>query len=425
MSNRFLCVLLLALPAAAQSGSQNRKLALIIPNLYGNQGLTLNNPTHFAHFDSDFQANFVPFNTALASQLTSLPIPSPASGFTYTFDKSLGVYTRSAQSLGPILAERAETIGKGKFYFGFSYQRFRLDTIDGIDLHDVPTLFQHVPNPTTPEFAQDVITANNLLDVHIGQLTSSFTYGLSNRLDVSVALPFVSADLAVVSNTTIQRIGTAGDPTIHNFGTSGDGSKAQFSGSGSASGMGDAIVRLKGTVLRSEKAGLALGVDFRAPTGDEYNFLGSGTVGVKSFAAASYRAGNLSPHVNAAYLWNGSSVLAGDLQTGRKQRLPAQFSYAVGADMGLNKQFTLAFDVLGQEIIHTQRIVKSDFIAANRVAYPRISCARDTLSEANAAAGFKVNAVDNLIVSFSMLFRLNDQGLRARVAPLIGLSYTF
>ena len=110
MFNRFLWVLLLALPAAAQNGSQNRKLALIIPNLYGDQGLTLNNPTHFAHFDSDFQANFVPFNTALASQLTSLPIPSPASGFTYTFDKSLGVYTRSAQSLGPILAERAETI---------------------------------------------------------------------------------------------------------------------------------------------------------------------------------------------------------------------------------------------------------------------------------------------------------------------------
>src|SRR5437667_911111 len=257
MSKRFLWVLLLALPAAAQSGSQNRKLALIIPNLYGDQGLTLNNPTHFAHFDSDFQANFVPFNTALASQLTSLPIPSPASGFTYTFDKSLGVYTRSAQSLGPILAERAETIGKGKFYFGFSYQRFRLDTIDGIDLHDVPTLFQHVPNPTTPQFAQDVITANNLLDVHIGQLTTFFTYGLGNRLDVSVALPFVSADLAVVSNTTIQRIGKAGDPTIHNFGTPGDGSNAQFSGSGSPSGVGDAIVPRKVTVLRSAETGLA------------------------------------------------------------------------------------------------------------------------------------------------------------------------
>src|SRR5262249_23215423 len=114
MSNCFLWVLLLALPAAAQ----NRKLALIIPNLYVDHGLTLNNPPPFAPFDSDFQANFVPFNTALASQLTSLPIPSPASGFTYTFDKSLGVYTRSAQSLGPILAERAETIGKGKFYFG-------------------------------------------------------------------------------------------------------------------------------------------------------------------------------------------------------------------------------------------------------------------------------------------------------------------
>src|SRR5687768_9091419 len=71
-----------------------RKLAFLIPNLFGPTGLTLPNPTHQAHFDSSFQANFGPFNTAIASQLTSLPIPSPASGLVYTFDKTLGVYTR-------------------------------------------------------------------------------------------------------------------------------------------------------------------------------------------------------------------------------------------------------------------------------------------------------------------------------------------
>src|SRR3989442_2933577 len=122
------------------SGNHSDKLALLIPNLFGAGGLTLPNPTHNAHFDSAFQSNFVPFNTALAGQLTSLPIPSPASGFTYTFDKTLGVYSRSAQSFGPILAERAETIGKDKFYFGVSYQRFKFDSIDGVDLHQVPAL---------------------------------------------------------------------------------------------------------------------------------------------------------------------------------------------------------------------------------------------------------------------------------------------
>src|SRR4051794_40956036 len=224
--------------------THSEKLALIIPNLFGPAGLTLPNPNHNAHFDSAFQANFVPFNTALAGQLTSLPIPSPASGFTYTFDKSLGVYTSSTQSFGPILAERAETIGKDKFYFGFSYQRFRFDSIDGIDLHKVPVVFQHafVENP---DFRKDIITTDNFLDIHIGQMTTFFTYGFNDRLDVSVAVPFISASLKATSKAKIRRIGTANEDCTaasttcaHYFDTTiGDRSEETFSDSGSANGI--------------------------------------------------------------------------------------------------------------------------------------------------------------------------------------------
>src|SRR5258708_7908116 len=284
-----MALLCACLPALADdvgfTTTHSDKLALVIPNLFGPAGLTLPNPNHNAHFDSAFQANFVPFNTALAGQLTSLPIPSPASGFTYTFDKSLGVYTSSTQSFSPILAERAETIGKDKFYFGFSYQRFRFDSIDGIDLHKVPVVFQHafVENPA---FRKDIITTDNFLDIHIGQFTTFFTYGFNDRLDVSVAVPFVSASLKATSKAKIRRIGTANeDCTVtsttcaHYFNTTiGDRSEEQFSDSGAAQGIGDVIVRVKGTAFRSQNAGLALGLDLRAPTGDEYDFLGSGSL---------------------------------------------------------------------------------------------------------------------------------------------------
>ena len=112
------CLIALLLPPL--EAQQSQKLAYVISNLYGPEGLTLDNDTHRAHFDSSFRENFSPFNTALAAQLTSLPLPSTAAGFTYTYDPTLGIYNRSAQSFGPILAERAETIGKGKFYVGFS-----------------------------------------------------------------------------------------------------------------------------------------------------------------------------------------------------------------------------------------------------------------------------------------------------------------
>ncbi|MBI1788716.1 MAG: transporter [Acidobacteria bacterium] len=422
-------LVLLCVPGYAQTPEgSGGKLALIIPNLYGPGGLTLPNLTHFAHFDSAFQANFLPFNTALASQLSSLPLPSPASGFTYTLDKSLGTYSRSAQSFGPILAERAETLGKDKFYFGFSYQRFRFDTIDGLDLHQVPVVFGHliVPNPSNPEALKDIITSSNGVDIHVGQFTTFFTYGLADRVDVSVAIPFVSASLAATADATIQRIGTANDLTIHAFPNApGDGSKKKFAGSGTASGIGDVLVRLKANVAKSESAGFALGIDLRAPTGDEYNFLGSGSVGVKPFAALSFRSGRVAPHFNAAYQWNGKTVLAGDVLSGRKDSLPNQFFWVGGVDIGVTKFFTIAGDVLGQHVQDAQRVVRSSYTAVNNVVYPQISFKKGSLQETNGALGFKVNAKGNLLVSFNVLFKLNDDGLRGRVTPLIGLSYTF
>src|SRR5262249_31727035 len=134
----FVCLL-----AAGCATAQPIKLAYLIPDLYGPQGLTLANPDHYAHFTSSVQANFTPFNSAMARQLTSLPLPSPASGFVYTFDRTLGVYTRSTKSLGPILAGRAETIGKDRFVAGLAYQHFSFNSIDGLDLHDVPVVFEH------------------------------------------------------------------------------------------------------------------------------------------------------------------------------------------------------------------------------------------------------------------------------------------
>lgn len=413
------------------TANRGEKLAFIIPNLFGQDGLTLPNPTHNAHFDSAFQSNFIPFNTAIAGQLTSLPIPSPASGFTYVFDKSLGVYTSSTQSFGPILAERAETIGKDKFYFGISYQQFRFDSIDGIDLHKVPVVFQHAV-VDNPNFLKDIITTNNFLDIHIGQFTTFFTYGFNDRLDVSVAIPFLSASLKAVSKAKIQRIGTANEDCAvtsttcsHYFDTTvGDRSEKQFSNSGSASGIGDVIVRLKGTALRTQRTGLALGVDIRTPTGDEYDFLGSGAIGIKPFAAFSARAGRVSPHVNGAFQWNGSSVLAGDLASGRKQRLPNQILYVAGADIGVTKQFTFGLDLLGQQVRNVEKVLQTTYTGANNISYPQIAFNKRVLNELNGAAGFKINAFGKLIVAFNLIFKLNNDGLRGKVTPLIGVSYT-
>ena len=403
------------------------KLAFAIPNLFGPDGLTLPNPNHLAHFDSDFQNNFGPFNGAIGSQLTSLPLPSPAAGFTYSFDPALGIYTRSAQSYGPVLAERAETIGKEKFYAGFSFQHFRFGTLDGVDLRNFVSVFRHTQTTPDPVIKEDLITTSTFVNTQLDQSTAFFTYGLTDRIDLSVALPLVNASLAVVSNATIQRVGTASDPTIHFFRDSNGNptTQKQFSISGSASGLGDVLVRVKGTAWKTKPAWVAVGLDVRLPTGDAYNFLGSGAVGLKPFIAISGRTEKFTPHVNLAYQWNDSSPLAGDIFTGSKGHLPNQFAYAVGFDAGLGKRFSFAADVLGQEVLHAEGVRPSTFTAANGTRFADNDFVRETANIINGSLGFKVNPISTLLVSFNVLIQLNDAGLRSRVVPLVGFSYSF
>src|ERR1019366_697924 len=114
-------------------------LICTIPNLFGPHGLTLaeksiNGVEHQPHFNGAFEGFSTPLGEAIGSELTLLPLASPASGFTTTFDETTGVPNRTQQSFGPILAERAETIGKGKFFFAFTYQYFTFDSLDGMNL---------------------------------------------------------------------------------------------------------------------------------------------------------------------------------------------------------------------------------------------------------------------------------------------------
>jgi hypothetical protein len=121
-----LAVLICVLTSAALAQNicpatqRSNKLICLIPQIYGADGLTLPNPFHSAHFDSDFESSFTPLNAAIGTQLTALPIASPASGFTFSFDRSLGVFTRSTESYGPVLTERAETIGRHKLFIAFT-----------------------------------------------------------------------------------------------------------------------------------------------------------------------------------------------------------------------------------------------------------------------------------------------------------------
>ena len=168
-----------ALPrrAVAQTTVQSTSptLAEMLQNIYGAHGLTVDSEavlpdgsTHSAHFNGAFQSEFERINIALVRQLGGLPIPSPASGFTYAFDNSTGTFVRSTQSFGPILADRAETIGRGRFAFGYSMQQFSFETFDGLRLRHIPAVFTH-DDFNLGGGRADVITTNNAITASVSQ----------------------------------------------------------------------------------------------------------------------------------------------------------------------------------------------------------------------------------------------------------------
>jgi hypothetical protein len=378
--------------------------------------------THSAHFNSAFQAEFTQFGVALTSQLAAVPLPSPASGFTYEFDSNLGVFQRTSQSFGPILAERSETIGGGRFTFGFTFQNFTFDTIEGLDIDNIPAVFTH-DSAELRGGREDLVTTVNSLDARVNQFTAFISYGLTDRLDLSLAIPMVSTDLTVISNATVRRIGTT-NPETHFFREYDDsvGEERIFTAFGSASGIGDLTLRLKGRLAGS----MALGLDVRVPTGDEENLLGVGAPGVRPFIILSRSSRAFSPHFNVGYLWNGSSVLGGNPSTGEAADLPDQVTYVVGADFGVSQRFTFVLDVLGTYLLDAPRLHQSTFHALDGTStFATVSFTNENYNLLSGAVGFKLNVVESLLVDVNLLFNLDDNGLRDKITPLVGFEYAF
>jgi hypothetical protein len=431
------CLLAMAQPVGAQDPynltAPVRSVATIFTDLFGPRGLVVDSlatlpgeQPHTAHFASDFQFNFSQFSTALVGQLVSVPLPTPSGGFTYQFDSTLGVFQRTTQSFGPIVADRADTIGARRVAVGFALQRFSFDTVEGMSLRTVPAVFTH-DNAQLLGGREDVVTTLNAIEATISQSTTFVTYGVTERLDVSLAVPLVSTNLKVVSEATIHRLGTT-NPLTHFFrqanGEAGD--TRVFTAIGSARGLGDLMVRVKRLVHKRATSGVAVGVDVRLPTGKEMDLLGSGATGLQPFAIWSGTYQHVSPHLNVSYKWNGSSVLAGNPARGESGDLPDQVTYSVGADVAINPRVTIAFDMLGRYMLDAERLRSEQFRALDgRSVFPNITFGHESFNVLSGAIGVKANVVGHLLLDANLMFKLNERGLRDKVTPLIGFEYSF
>jgi hypothetical protein len=422
----------------AQTSAGAEKLSTLIQNVFGPRGLivdsnvaVLDGTTHSAHFNSAFQSDIRRLNIAIASQLSGLPLPSPASGFTYRFDADTGTFIRSTQSFGPILAERAETIGRGKTLFGYNVQVYSFDSLDGVSLGHVPAVFKH-DDYEIGGLRTDVVDTDNSVKLSVSQFTGLVTFGIADRLDASVAIPIVRSHLAVTSIAVIHRFGTTRESATHFFEDptipGGIGDRRDFSANGTSTGIGDVLLRAKGTVMRHGSSAIAAGAEVRFPSGDEEDLLGSGAWGVKPFAVLSFSYKGVSPHLNLGYQWNGRSVLAGDVTTQVKADLPDRIMFAWGVDSAINGHLSIAVDFLADRVRNSPQLEIAPLTVSGPLGsgvFQDLAFLSTSYWISNGSAGLKFALREGLLANFNVRFNIGGKGLADRATPMVGLEYTF
>jgi hypothetical protein len=447
--------------------SRSNALVCVLPQVYGAGGLVGTDnggplsatSTHEVHYQASSVRSFAPLNEEIGIQLNNLPLAAPVAQYIFQG----GAVVATTQDLGPILTDTAESLGKGRFYLGATYQHFEFDKVDSIPLNAVDAVFHHeyeecipsdpyVPDPDPTaclsthvvRYVNDVIATRNHFSLKMDQFAVTGAYGATDRLDLSVVIPVVSARLGVTSDATIMNLGpTSIEPCDqeHIFAGTSDPTAClnqSFPNSSSAAGMGDMLIRAKYRTLKGEKSAVAVGMELRLPTGDAYNYLGTGTWGIRPFGIFSMQFGRISPHGSISFQGNGDSLLAADITAPNVQKahLPDVIIYTGGLDAMITHRFGAAVDFLGQTLLSGPRVavstypgyVDADFPSTPGFTIdpqPDIRTFTSTFTIASVAPGIKLVPVNNLTITASALFRINDAGLHARPAPMLGMSYSF
>ncbi len=433
--------LLVAQPASAQGlrdliselfifGSGGDPLFLVGTNDPNNPTAIQAHADHFVPSAVEGNGTLIAFLTsAIGTSVSNLPISSTSSGQTFRFEG--GVPIATSTSAGPIFAERAQTLGKGRLLIGANFNAFRFAKVRGVDLENIDLTFTHVnadfPGCDTvfagdcslvgiPGLENDYMTLDLDLNLDVTATVFNLNYGLLDNVDIGIAIPVISTSLR---GTSVAQVRPFGGPTAaHFFAGTTDNPELNASQTveGSSTGLGDVAARLKVRLAQNDHSAFALLADARFNTGSASDFLGAGHFSIRGVGIASAQFGNFSPHANVGYAYRDSEVLTDALLA------------TVGFDHKLADWATLAVDLISElQVGDSKLAVPGDHhfdVPFRRSVTPtNIPNIRDDI--VNGSLGMKFVAAPGLIIVTNGLIPLNKGGLRPNVGFTLGLEYGF
>lgn len=354
---------------------------------------------------------------AIGFALGNIPLTAAASGVAYRFEG--GVPIATTVSAGPIFADRAETLGRGRLLAGINVAGIGFNEVRGAPLSRLTFRFPHqnVQNGALgdPDWENDVIVVTTDLGLSLVVTTVYATYGVADGFDLGVAVPLVRAGLTGSSQAVFDHFDSSTSP--HFFGSDEDQQViANTATEGSAFGLGDVAGRAKLLLAGSERWAVSLLGDVRLATGAEEDFLGSGATNLRALVVGSTRIGAFAAHGNTGVLLSSAANQSNRfLATAAVDRLIGQQVTFAGGLAG-NFQMGQNLQRLPEPVVYTAPEVRT---------MPLTTIPERADHFVDASLGFKILAAPNFRAVTSLLLPLSNAGVQPAVLWTAGLERTF
>ena len=355
-----------------------------------------------------------PIAPALANTVASTyPVASASSSVTYVFDPELDAPVRQPGVAGPVIGERARTLGRGQWDIAGTYSYVHLTTINGDDMDSLVnkprvngrTIVFPVKGGITlkdgrfTNFLPVRVVAD--LDVRAHIFAPSLTYGLTPDLDLNIVVPLLQTSLGVTAHTQTP------DPRFPQFALPPGNPNAQQgerSLSDEAFGVGDVLLRAKYMLFRSRWVDGAAGLGLSLPTGNQADLQGTGTTRVQPALIFSQTFWNrVEPLLNVGVDCNADNV---DRSVVR---------WATGGTAQLLDRLSLSLVFLGRHELarQTDPIPTPFFFQIERN------------DQYDASIGLRWRFAESGFVGLNAIVPLERSGLRADAIPTAAIEYAF
>lgn len=359
------------------------------------------------------------------SNLAAIPLTPPSLQIAEEDGELVNIVT----GFTPIFTESVGTAGRGQFLVGSNFSFFDLSRIRGQNLSDIVFTFGQ-------DSGGDVINVAMPLRIEASVITVYGTYGITNRLDVGFALPFVR--LRFENEGTLFEV--VGNQSGCNYSGGGcdfneDGATAitvslndtsnpdvavGFDLPSSDTYLSTLALRAKYRLSPSQNSGqVAAVVEVRIPTRSDDDILGSGNFGWRLTLIGEYdQLGTFKPYINlGAQTWNGDNSNSLRLATGFTQQV-------------IRNKLFFAFDLLAKLDLESDPFLSSIDNSLSDVG-AEIALLRSTIPSIdhehtlNAGLGLQLAPSPSFHFYGSALFSLLDRGLQAPVTPTFGAAVHF